>query len=77
MYFRHVFGIYDKYLVLIVKRIQLKTTIIPGILKIRVDAIWDAFINSRIFYQVVAIKREWFLKNLALVLKIEDKKNHQ
>lgn len=61
---------------LIARRMQLKITVILKILKIRLDAIWDACINSRIFRQVVANKRDWFLNNLAPALESEDEKNH-
>lgn len=46
MYFCHVFGICDKHLLLIARRMQLKIILISGILKIRLDIIWDTHINS-------------------------------
>lgn len=55
---------------------QLKTIVILGILKIRLDIILDACINSQNFRQVKANKKEWLLDNLVPALKSEDKKNH-
>lgn len=46
IYFYPIFDFYDKYLVLMVRCMLLKITFILGKLKIRLDAIWDARINS-------------------------------
>lgn len=56
---------------------QLKTIVIFKILKIRMDKIWDARIDSRIFRQIVVNKQEWFLDDFAPIVESEDKRNYQ
>ena len=74
MYFCQVFGICDKYLILIARRMQLKMKVIPEILTIRLNAIWDAYINYRIFIQVVAIKKSGFWMTCLSHLKVKIRK---
>lgn len=56
---------------------QLKTIVILKILKIRMDKIWDARNDSRIFRQIVVNKQEWFLDDFAPIVESEDKRNYQ
>lgn len=56
---------------------QLKTIVILKILKIRMDKIWDARIDSRMFRQIVVNKQEWFLDDFAPIVENEDKRNYQ
>lgn len=72
-----MFGICNKYLVLIAKQLQLKIIVFLKILKIKLEEIWDTCINFRSFYQIVANKQRLFLEDFAFALENEDKKSHQ